>query len=91
VLDYSQQTPNYLAYPDFDDPRLEQFFYISETLDPSGDLSVELAFGGNVNWNEILRGRILLLLLVPSCGIAANIMYRIGKKTEWRPPSYLID
>jgi len=39
----------------------------------------------------VLRGRILLLLLPTLCGIAAYIMYRIGKKREWRPSSYLID
>jgi len=39
----------------------------------------------------VLRGRIFLLLLPTLCGIAAYIMYRIGKKREWRPPSYLID
>lgn len=39
----------------------------------------------------VQRGRILLLLLPTSCGIAAYIMYRVGKKREWRPPSYLID
>ncbi len=38
----------------------------------------------------VLRGRLFLLLLVPSCGFAAYIMYRIGKKREWRPPSHLI-
>ena len=32
-----------------------------------------------------IRGRILLLLLLPSCGIAAYIMYRIGKKRDWIP------
>ncbi len=37
----------------------------------------------------VLRGRLFLLLLVPSCGLAGYIMYRIGKKREWRPPSHL--
>ena len=32
-----------------------------------------------------IRGRILLLLLPTSCGIAAYIMYRIGKKRDWIP------
>jgi len=36
----------------------------------------------------VLRGRILLLLLLPSCGIAAYIMYRIGKKRDWIPYNY---
>ncbi|HEC39261.1 MAG TPA: hypothetical protein ENI29_13565 [bacterium] len=39
----------------------------------------------------VLRGRILLLLLLTLCGIAAYIMYRIGKKRDWRPSSYYID
>ncbi|NVM36219.1 MAG: hypothetical protein HWN81_11535 [Candidatus Lokiarchaeota archaeon] len=39
----------------------------------------------------VLRGRIFLLLLPTSCGIVAYIMYRIGKKRDWRPPSHLID
>jgi len=39
----------------------------------------------------VLRGRIFLLLLPTLCGIAAYIMYRIGKKRNWRPSSYLID
>ena len=33
----------------------------------------------------VLRGRIFLLLLPTSCGIAAYIMYRIGKKRDWIP------
>ncbi len=32
----------------------------------------------------VLRGRIFLLLLPTFCGIAAYIMYRIGKKRDWR-------
>ncbi len=36
----------------------------------------------------VLRGRILLLLLLPLYGIAAYIMYRIGKKREWIPYNY---
>lgn len=36
----------------------------------------------------VLRGRILLLLLLPSCGIAVYIMYRIGKKRDWIPYNY---
>jgi hypothetical protein len=39
----------------------------------------------------VLRGRIFLLLLPTLCGIAAYIMYRIGKKRDWRPPSHLIN
>ena len=39
----------------------------------------------------VLRGRIFLLLLPTLCGIAAYIMYRIGKKRDWRPSSYYID
>jgi hypothetical protein len=31
----------------------------------------------------VLRGRIFLLLLPTSCGIAAYIMYRIGKRRDW--------
>jgi len=31
----------------------------------------------------VLRGKIFLLLLPTSCGIAAYIMYRIGKKRDW--------
>ncbi len=36
----------------------------------------------------VLRGRIFLLLLPTSCGIAAYIMYRIGKKRDWIPYNY---
>ena len=36
----------------------------------------------------VLRGRILLLLLLPLYGIAAYIMYRIGKKRDWIPYNY---
>ena len=39
----------------------------------------------------ILRGRILQLVVISSYALAAYIMYRIGKKREWRPPSHLID
>jgi len=39
----------------------------------------------------LLRGRILLLVVISSYGLAAYVMYRIGKKREWRPPSRLID
>jgi len=39
----------------------------------------------------VLRGRIFLLLLPTLCVIAAYIMYRIGKKRNWRPSSYLMD
>ncbi len=38
--------------------------------------------------DAVLRGRIFLLLLLPSCGIAAYIMYRIGKKRDWIPYNY---
>ena len=41
--------------------------------------------------DAVLRGRILLLIVLLSYGLAAYIMYRIGKKREWRPSSYLID
>ena len=37
--------------------------------------------------DAVLRGRILLLLLPTLCVIAGYIMYRIGKKREWRLPS----
>jgi len=40
--------------------------------------------------DAVIRGRIFLLLLPTLCGIAAYIMYRIGKKREWRPSSYFI-
>jgi len=36
----------------------------------------------------VVRGRILLLLVISSYAIAAYIMYRIGKKRKWRPPSH---
>ena len=36
----------------------------------------------------VIRGRILLLLVISSYAIAAYIMYRIGKKRKWRPPSH---
>ncbi len=36
----------------------------------------------------VLRGRIFLLLLISSWGFAAYLMYRIGKKREWRFPAY---
>ena len=35
----------------------------------------------------VLRGRIFLLLLPTLCGIAAYIMYRIGKKRDWILPT----
>ncbi len=38
--------------------------------------------------DAVLRGRILLLLLPTSCGIAAYVMYRIGKKRDWIPYNY---
>ncbi|HDZ17687.1 MAG TPA: hypothetical protein ENH75_05320 [archaeon] len=38
-----------------------------------------------------LRNLFLPLLMLPSYGLAAYIMYRIGKKRDWRPPSYYID
>ena len=37
--------------------------------------------------DAVLRGRILLLLLPTLCVITAYIMYRVGKKREWRLPS----
>ncbi len=37
--------------------------------------------------DAVLRGRILLLLLPTLCVIAGYIMYRVGKKREWRLPS----
>jgi len=37
-----------------------------------------------------LKITILLLLMVPSFGFSVYIMYRIGKKREWRPPSHLL-
>ncbi len=37
--------------------------------------------------DAVLRGRILLLLMVTCCVIAGYIMYRVGKKREWRLPS----
>ncbi len=37
--------------------------------------------------DEVLRGRIFLLLLPTLCVIAGYIMYRVGKKREWRLPS----
>ncbi len=37
--------------------------------------------------DAVLRGRIFLLLLPICCVIAGYIMYRIGKKREWRLPS----
>lgn len=39
----------------------------------------------------VLKGRILLLIVILSYGLAAYIMYRIGKKRDWRPPSHLIN
>ena len=41
--------------------------------------------------DAVIRGRILLLIVILSYGLAAYIMYKIGKKREWRPSSYLID
>ena len=38
--------------------------------------------------DAVIRGRILLLLVISSYVIAAYIMYRIGKKRKWRPPSH---
>ena len=43
------------------------------------------------NLTGVLRQRIFLLLLIFSWGLAAYIMYRIGKKRDWRPPSHLIN
>lgn len=43
------------------------------------------------NLPALLRGRILLLVVLSSYALAAYIMYRIGKKREWRPPSHLIN
>ena len=37
--------------------------------------------------DEVLRGRIFLLLLPTLCVITGYIMYRVGKKREWRLPS----
>jgi len=37
--------------------------------------------------DAVLRGRILLLLLPTLCVIAGYIVYRVGKKREWRLPS----
>ena len=37
-----------------------------------------------------LKTTILLLLMVPSFGFSVYIMYRIGKKRDWRPPSHLL-
>ena len=37
--------------------------------------------------DAVLRGRIFLLLLPTLCVIAGYIMYRVGKKREWRLPS----
>ncbi len=37
--------------------------------------------------DAVLRGRILFLLLPTLCVIATYIMYRVGKKREWRLPS----
>ena len=39
----------------------------------------------------VLKGRILQLVVISSYALAAYIMYRIGKKRDWRPPSHLID
>ena len=39
----------------------------------------------------VLRGRILLLVVISSYGLAAYIIYKIGKKREWRPPSHLVN
>jgi predicted RND superfamily exporter protein len=41
--------------------------------------------------DAVLRGRINLLILISSWAIGAYVMYRIGKKREWRPPSHLIN
>ena len=38
--------------------------------------------------DAIIRGRILFLLLPIFYAITAYIMYRIGKKRKWRPPSH---
>ena len=38
--------------------------------------------------DAVIRGRILLLLVISSYTIAAYIMYRIGKKRKWRPPTH---
>ncbi len=38
--------------------------------------------------DAVIRGRINLLILISSYIIAAYIMYRIGKKRKWRPPSH---
>ena len=35
-------------------------------------------------WLPFLRGRILLLLLIPACGLGALIMYVVGKKRNWK-------
>ena len=43
------------------------------------------------NLTGVLRQSIFLLLLIFSWGLAAYIMYRIGKKRDWRPPSHLIN
>ncbi|MBA7651573.1 hypothetical protein ES703_59392 [subsurface metagenome] len=37
--------------------------------------------------DAVLRGRIHLLLMVSSYVLGAYIMYRVGKKREWRLPS----
>jgi len=39
----------------------------------------------------VLRGRILQIVVISSYALAAYIMYRIGKKRDWRPPSHLIN
>ena len=42
------------------------------------------------NLPDVLRGRILILVVLSSYGLATYIMYRIGKKREWRPPYFFI-
>ncbi len=38
--------------------------------------------------DEVIRGRINLLMLISSYAIGGYVMYRIGKKRKWRPPAH---
>ncbi|MCK4371306.1 MAG: hypothetical protein KAW03_09575, partial [Candidatus Lokiarchaeota archaeon] len=35
--------------------------------------------------HNILRGSISILILVPAYGVAAHLMYKLGKKRDYRP------